>query len=206
MDSCAFTHSRGRYLTALCFLALTELFLLQNARAAPSRTWGIGTMIGGGYMGLSSHTPEGKGTEGKGTEGEVALFYLPTLEVKYFPVPAFSIDLSVPVSMMVVSAFSNHHVFLAEVFFNFHFGNDVFFLAPGLGGQYINHPSICEHKGGGLRIPLRVGIEYNSTSKNIGIGLFMQPFYIFNAIEGGKREHGLGAFFCLSLTFYGTSS
>ena len=171
--------------------------------AAPERSWGIGTIGGGGFGGAAE-------VSGSSSAGAGPTLILPTLELQYFRENGHSLDLSIPLSnLVIVNIFTigsgGFGIFGVDGFYNFNIGDDTtrVILAPGLGLGLIAGDDVV---GVVVKVPVRVGVEFLFASRSLGFKLMARPYFEADFIGGGRGGGvtvGGGAVAEIGFSYYG---
>lgn len=200
-----------RYLMALAVASVTLLMVGEAMAqyktrgfrpAAPKRSFGVGTAFGGGYAAVSVVSSTGSTESG----GNLALL-LPTLELQFFTRRGHSIDISVPISnLLIVSAVTEGFFFMSDVFYNFNMGNGQaqLLLGPGLG---LSMGSVSGAFAMSFRVPATIGVEFLTRARGFGFKIMLRPYVEFAVGEGSGSTAsavGGGALLDLGLSWYGT--
>ena len=167
----------------------------------PQRSFGVGTAFGGGYAAATVVSSTGS----KASGGSPALL-LPTIELQFFTRRGHSIDISVPISnMVIVSAALEGFFFMSDVFYNFNLGDGrvQFLCGPGLG---LSLGSVSGAFAMSFRVPATVGVEFLTRARGFGFKIMLRPYMEFAVGEGGGNTAsgvGGGALLDLGLSWYG---
>ena len=172
--------------------------------AIAHRSFGAGTAVGGGYWRMNYQFP--------GVDSQDPLALLPTLELKMFLRDQLSIDLSVPVGNIAASnAIQDYFFFTAEAFANFHPSAPSpieVFIAPGFGFTYARwdgedeQGSELDQSGFAFHIPVRMGVELNSSLRRFSMFIALRPF--FAIVHNDETKPGGGAFVEIGVMAYST--
>jgi hypothetical protein len=152
---------------------------------APShrhRVFGLGSAFGGGVQSVTSVSSTGSTSYGGKITGAVLL---PSLELQFFLPKEYSIDLSVPVTNMVlISAISKGYYISADLMFNVNAGSGStrFVAGPGIGFTTAKFTIFTNLVGSPrttvttVRIPGQIGVEWLSKKRNFGFKLLARPW------------------------------
>jgi hypothetical protein len=164
--------------------------------AAPERSWGLGTAFGAGVAAVAVNL-------GGTKYGGVGLaLELPTVELQFFTRSGSSIDLSLPLTnMIVVGALSNAFVLELTGYYNYNLGTGGvrFLLGPGLGFSV----AAANGTAGGGKLAGVLGVEFLTRGRHFGFKLMTRPFVGYAGGGGGSGVVG-GAMLELALAGYGT--
>ncbi|HTJ84400.1 MAG TPA: hypothetical protein VL400_21930 [Polyangiaceae bacterium] len=117
---------------------------------------------------------------------------LPTLELQGFLPNEWSIDLSLPVTNMIVGkAATDVFTWRSDVFLNFNLGSGIVrgILGPGIGFAIIVGNSIST---GTLRLPAELGVEINDSDEDFGFKIMARPWLEFLPDVRGTDPVGAG--------------
>ena len=159
------------------------------------RIIGFGTAIGGGVQTLTSVSSTGS-TSTTNLGDVTGALMLPSLEVQVFLPREYSIDLSVPLTTMIlVSAIAKGYYLSADLMFNINAGSGAtrFLLGPGIGftaakfsAGTLSTPTMAL-----VRVPGQIGVEWLNKKRNFGFKLMARPWLDIapsattNAVGGG---------------------
>ena len=202
---------RKRYFVALAVASMTLLmageamaqFKMRGFRpATPKRSFGVGTAFGAGYAAVSVVS-----STGSTASGASPALLLPTLELQFFTRRGHSVDISVPISnLLIVSAVTEGFFFMSDVFYNLNIGDGQaqFLLGPGLG---LSMGSVSGAFAMSFRVPATIGVEFLTRARGFGFKIMLRPYVEFAVGQGsGSSASGVGggALLDLGLSWYGT--
>lgn len=179
-------------------LSVSSTALAQNIPTQPlepklRRNVGLGTAFGGGVLAASAF-----GSTGDTSITAVApAIILPTFEMQFFIDHKYSIDLSVPVTNIVIaSAVLQSFAFSTDAFFNFNIGtgNARMILGPGLGFSFV----VGDRYGvASIRVPAEIGLELITNNEAFGFKIMARPWVEFvptssTSVVGGGAVGLLG--------------
>ncbi len=188
-----FLRTRLPFLVAFgaCTLALPDTASAQDApsseSARPARIFGAGTAIGGG---VAAYTVAGS-TGSTSTSGISPALLLPSLEIQGFLPGEYSIDVSVPLTnIIVIAALSDVFLWNTDFFFNFNFGDGGVrgIVGPGLG---FSVATVSGSTAGSLRLPAELGVEFLTAESGFGFKMMARPYAEF-AFAQGSSARGIG--------------
>lgn len=202
-----FLRTRLPFLVAFgaCTLALPDTASAQDApsseSARPARIFGAGTAIGGG---VAAYTVAGS-TGSTSTSGISPALLLPSLEIQGFLPGEYSIDVSVPLTnIIVIAALSDVFLWNTDFFFNFNFGDGGVrgIVGPGLG---FSVATVSGSTAGSLRLPAELGVEFLTAESGFGFKMMARPYAEFAFAQGSSaRGIGGGVLGVLAFTGYVT--
>lgn len=182
---------------AAAALSLSSSALAQEIPTKPlepklRRNVGLGTAFGGGVVAAGAFSPTGS----LGT-GVLPAVMLPTFELQFFIDHKYSIDLTIPVTNIVIaSAVLESFAFSTDAFFNFNIGtgNARMILGPGLGFSFI---AGSQNAIGSIRVPAEIGLELITNNEAFGFKIMARPWVEFvptsnTSIVGGGAIGLLG--------------
>lgn len=199
------SRGRGRLVAAAAAFALTLAGASGAARAededtpeipsfsARRRTAGFGTAFGGGFSAAKANSTYGQTLFSP-------MWLGPTMEMQFFFPEEYSIDLSVPITNIVVgSAAVKGFYFNMDMFFNANAGKGKtrFIVGPGIG---FSHLSAGYDSANSLRIPAQLGFEVLSKSRGFGFKMLARPFVEF---AFGTRADAVGGGLLGAIVFSG---
>lgn len=138
------------------------------------RNFGFGTAFGAGVVAAGAFSPTGSIST-----GVLPAVMLPTFEAQFFIDHKYSIDVSIPVTNIVIaSAVLESFVYATDVFFNFNVGtgNARMVIGPGLGFSFIASGSNAI---GSIRIPAEIGLEAITNNEAFGFKVLARPWVEF---------------------------
>lgn len=162
------------------------------------RSLGFGTAFGAGVVAASAFTPTGSVSS-----GVLPALMLPTFEAQFFIDHKYSIDVSIPVTNIVIaSAVLGSFAYATDVFFNFNVGtgNARLIVGPGLGFSFIASGSNAT---GSIRVPAEIGLELITNSESFGFKVLARPWVEFVPARDAGVVGG-GALLLLGLSGYVT--
>jgi hypothetical protein len=188
-------------------LAVTTLLLTTTAAqaqvAAPRRSFGLGTTLAG--VGIGAYKVAG--SPGGSIDGVGLGLLLPTLDGQVFFGDEYSVDLSIPLTNMIISSVdSSGFVFQLDAMFNVNAGRGGVRLiaGPGLGFTVAEQSGVTA---GGIRVPGQLGVEFLSAGRGLGFKVAVRPWVeLAFASSGSVSASGVGggALLVLGLAGYGT--
>ena len=151
----------------------------------PRRVFGIGSAMGGGFA-VTTVTSSSRSDSALGPA-----LLLPTLEMQFFLSSGPSIDITMPITnMILVSTALEGVVVTADVFFNVNSGKGSTRLVagPGVGFTVVK---LDRGSAGSFRLPAQLGFEVLNKKQSFGFKLLARPWFEFasgsnaSAIGGG---------------------
>lgn len=206
MTLCRFLRTRLPALGAFaCAFALPSVADAQDASSSeskrPPRIFGAGTAIGGG---VAAYTVAGS-TGSTSVSGISPALLLPSLEIQGFLPGEYSIDVSVPLTnIIVIAALTDVFLWNTDFFFNFNFGDGGVrgIVGPGLG---FSVATVSGATAGSLRLPAELGVEFLTAESGFGFKMMARPYAEFAFAQGSSaRGVGGGVLGVLSFTGYVT--
>jgi hypothetical protein len=170
----------------------------EPASQGPQRVFGFGTAFGGG---VAAATAVSGGGSSASFVGPALL--LPTLEFQGFFPGEYSLDVTLPVTnMILVSSAMKGFLFSTDVFFNANIGKGTerFVVGPGLGF------SVLALDGGSattFRLPAQIGLEILTKKRGFGFKLLARPWL---EVASGSRATAVGGGVLGALVFSGYST
>lgn len=153
-----------------------------HAGKADHRIFGIGTALGAG---IATDSPGVNFDEPIPDDLRYAV-ELPTLELQGFFDNEWSIDVTLPVTnMIVVKAATDAFIWRSDVFLNFNLGSGIVrgILGPGIGFAIVVGNSLTT---GTLRVPAELGIELDSPHETFGFKIMARPWIEFLPSESSS--------------------
>ncbi len=160
----------------------------------PKRVFGIGTAVGGGF----AATTVTSSSRSDSSLGPALL--LPTLELQFFTSGGSSIDITMPLTnMILVSNALEGVVVTADVFFNFNVGKGStrLVIGPGVGFSIV---AVDRGSAGSFRLPAELGFEVLNKKQSFGFKLLARPWF---EIASGSRASATGGGLLGALVFSG---
>lgn len=193
---------RKRTILATITLLLTAT-AAQAQVTAPQRSFGLGTTLAG--VGVGAYKV--LGAPGASSGGAGLGLLLPTLDGQIFFGDELSIDLSIPLTNMIISSVdSSGFIFQLDAMFNLNAGRGGVRLiaGPGLGFTVAEQSGVTA---GGIRVPAQLGVEFLSAGRGVGFKVAVRPWIEFAFASSGSVSAsgvGGGALLVLGLAGYGT--
>ena len=164
----------------------------------PKREFGLGTAMGGGFAAATMTSSRRSGS----SLGPALL--LPTLELQFFASGGYSVDISVPITnMILVSNALKGVVVTTNFMFNVNAGKGSTRLVfgPGFGFSVV---AIDHGTAGSLRIPAQLGFEVLNKKQSFGFKLLARPWLEIAAGSEGNAIGG-GILGVIAFSGYATS-
>lgn len=139
------------------------------------RVLGIGTSVGGGFLGAASNDGNGIGPH----------LSLPSLELTYlFNHTTNSVTVILPVTnMLITSNDIDGFEFISDIIFNTNLGSDKTKFIAGIGLGF-NYAYWNNDSGMMLRVPMQAGVELLSPKEEFSVSILARGFAGIGAVAG----------------------
>jgi len=200
------THALSTLAFAACTSAVPSLAHAQDDDVSPdpprpARIFGAGTALGGG---VAAYTVAGS-TGSTSVSGVSPALLLPSLEIQGFLPDEYSIDVSIPLTnIIIIAAATDIFLWNTDFFFNFNFGDDGIrgIVGPGVG---FSVASLSGSTAGSFRLPAELGVEFLTAQSGFGFKMMARPYAEFAFAQGSTaRGVGGGVLGVISFTGYVT--
>lgn len=190
--SVQWTAARLRPAAGLALFALfaTPSFASAEERPRPRRVLGVGSAQGHTLAGGTLYTAPGR--VGGAPHDPLFGLTLPTLELRYFPRPLYSLDLATSLSASgFAAAFDQSFYFTQDALVSFHLGKRVarFVGGPGIGYSVAFHEDeLGVQNGASLRVVGQFGLELATKNEAFGFELVGRPWLELTHVQSPLED------------------
>lgn len=187
-------HAPARMRLSVGFSLLAVITAPRNAtadeRPHPRRVFGVGSAQGHTIAGGTLYTAPGR--VGGAPHDALLGLTLPTLELRYFPRPLYSLDLATSLSATsFAAAFDHAFYFTQDALVSFHLGQRVarFVGGPGVGYSVAFHEDeLGAQSGASLRFVGQFGLELATKNEAFGFELVGRPWLELTRVQSPLED------------------